>query len=124
LLPARRGAFLGTLSAIPQGGGAREHSVVSNQKAKLELGYADVVDPEAWMRVVVDYLLENPPPVDGIGNHLKPEAFDYETEDRILAWWEDAMREAPYDTAATVVETRHPYAHPKAPGEEQEGSGT
>jgi len=124
LLPARRGAFLGTLSAVPQGGGAREHSVVSNQKAKLELGYADVVDPEAWMRVVVDYLLENPPPVDGVGNHLKPEAFDYEIEDRILAWWDAAMADAPYDLAATTVETRHPYAHPKAPGEEHEGSGT
>lgn len=124
IFPERRGAFLGTLSSVPQGGGPRGHSVVSNQKARAELGYADKIDPEQWMRVVVDYLVENPPPVDGVGNHLKPEAFDYDTEDRILAWWDEAMKTAPLEAAATLVETRHPYAHPKAPGEEHEGSGT
>lgn len=106
----------GSLSAVPQGGGPRAHDLLSNLKAKTELGYADVVEPEAWMRETVDHLLSHPPIVDGEGNHLKPEAFDYPAEDRLLEWWDGVLASAPTDVG-TVVMQRHAYPHPQRPGE-------
>ena len=110
----------GTLSALPQGGGPRQHLLLSNLKAKTELGYADAVAPEAWLRETVDYFLAHPAPVDGVGNHLQPAEFDYAAEDRLLAWWDGVAATVPADVGA-VVSHRHPYPHPRRPGEEREG---
>ena len=110
----------GALSAVPQGGGPRSHNLLSNLKAKTELGYADVVTPEAWMRETLDHFLAHPPPIDGVGNHLKPEEFDYVAEDRLLGWWAGVVASAPSDVG-TIVTRRHPYPHPRRPGEEREG---
>lgn len=117
LFPSTAG---GALSALPQGGGPRGHNLLSNLKAKTELGYADVVTPEAWMATTLDYLAAHPPVIDGVGNHLKPEEFDYPAEDRLLEWWDRVRDTAPSDVGA-VVARRHPYPHPTRPGEQREG---
>lgn len=119
--PEASGSFGGgAINSVPQGGGPRRHDLLSNLKAKTELGYADVVTPEAWMRQTLDYFLAHPAPVDGEGNHLKPEEFDYAAEDRLLAWWDGVIASAPRDLG-TVVTRRHAYPHPQRPGEEREG---
>ena len=124
ILPAPTGGGAlgggGSLSAVPQGGGPRSHDLVSNLKATADLGYSDAVAPEAWMRETVDHLLAHPPVIDGVGNHLKPEEFDYAAEDRLLVWWDGVLASAPSD-AGTIVTRRHPYPHPQRPGEEREG---
>jgi hypothetical protein len=67
----------------------------------------------------VRFWLDNPPPIDGEGNHLKPEEFNYEAEDRLLAWWDEVAASAP--AAGERVVRRHPYPHPQRPGEQLEG---
>lgn len=108
-----------SISSAPQGGGPRAHSLLTNAKAKQELGYEDIVTPEAWLRTTVDYWFAHPPPVDGAGNHLKPEEFDYAAEDALLAWWDGVLPTAP--RAGAQVARRHPYPHPQRPGEQLEG---
>lgn len=110
-----------TFSAVPAGGGPRSSTMLSNFKTKLELGYADIVDHEEWMKQTIEYWLANPPAVDGEGNHMKPEEFDYAAEDQLLAWWDSVVASIPRDVG-TSVGHRHPYPHPKAPGEQPEGS--
>ena len=116
-LPTRTG---GGLSALPGGGGPRAHGMLSNLKAKMQLGYADVVTPEAWMAKTLEYLEAHPPVIDGEGNHLKPEEFDYAAEDQLLAWWDEVRASAPSEVGS-VVTRRHPYPHPQRPGEQREG---
>ncbi len=117
VLPVAQG---GALSALPQGGGPRGHNLLSNLKAKTELSYADVVSPDAWMARTIAYLIEHPPVVDGLGNHLKPEEFDYAAEDSLLEWWDGVRASAPREVGSLVTR-RHPYPHPTRPGEQREG---
>jgi hypothetical protein len=77
------------------------------------------VTPEAWLRRTIDFWLEHPPVVDREGNHLKPEEFDYEAEDALLAWWDRVSQSAP--VVGSSVTRRHPYPHPQRPGEQLEG---
>jgi nucleoside-diphosphate-sugar epimerase len=109
----------GSFSGVPQGGGPRAHGVLSNEKARRELGYEDVVAPDAWLRRTVEFWLEHPPVVDGEGNHLKPEEFDYAAEDALLQWWDSIAGSAP--RVGSGVVRRHPYPHPERPGEQIEG---
>lgn len=111
---------VGSLSALPGGGGPRAHNLLSNLKAKTDLGYIDTVTPEACMRETLDYLIAHPPVIDGEGNHLKPEEFDYPAEDRLLAWWDTVLASAPTEVGAPITR-RHPYPHPHRPGEQREG---
>jgi len=93
--------------------GMLRHTVVSNEKARRELGYEDVVSTEQGVRRAVEYWLQNPPAVDGINGRLKPEEFDYAAEDTLLAFWDGVMRSAP--EFAPVLTREHIYAHPKQP---------
>jgi nucleoside-diphosphate-sugar epimerase len=113
------GAGGGSSSSAPQGGGPRGHSLLTNEKARRELAYEDAVTPEAWLRRTIDFWLEHPPVVDGEGNHLKPEEFDYDAEDQLLEWWDSVVATAP--RTGTAVLRRHPYPHPQRPGEQLEG---
>lgn len=87
--------------------------VLTNQKAREELGYEDVTSPEAWIAKTVEYWLSHPPLVDGESGRLKPEEFDYPSEDALLAYWDGVTRNAP--TFGVSLSRGHAYAHPKAP---------
>jgi nucleoside-diphosphate-sugar epimerase len=92
--------------------------VVSNQKARDILGYEDAVAPGPWIQRTVDYWLENPPTVDGLDGRLKPEEFDYRSEDQLLAYWDSIARNVPNFGVSLCRD--HAYSHPKAPA----GSGS
>jgi nucleoside-diphosphate-sugar epimerase len=94
----------------------RFHRLMSNSKLKAELGYTDAIAPQEWVRTTVEWWLEHPPTVDGTSNRMKPSAFDYEHEDRLLAAWDDLLALAP-KVIAGRVNFRHPYPHPKQLGD-------
>jgi nucleoside-diphosphate-sugar epimerase len=102
-------------SGVPDRG-PQYHRLLSHAKAKAQLGYRDKVAPLDWIRVTVEHQLANPPPVDGRGNHLKPEDFDYEAEDALLAAWDELLARVP-EAFGRQREFRHPYPHPKREGD-------
>ena len=96
--------------------GPQYHRILSNAKARAQLGYRDKVRPEDWLRKTVDHQLADPPPVDGELNHLKPEDFDYAAEDGLLEVWDELIGRAP-EVFGARLHFRHPYPHPKKEGD-------
>jgi hypothetical protein len=74
------------------------------------------VEPLEWIRVTVEHQLAHPPPVDGHANHLRPEDFDYEAEDALLAVWDELVARVP-EAFGRLRSFRHPYPHPKQEGD-------
>jgi nucleoside-diphosphate-sugar epimerase len=68
------------------------HTFVSNEKARIELGYADVVTPREWIDRVVDECLSRP---STLYEHRSD--FDYAAEDRLLSFWDRVVADAPAD---------------------------
>lgn len=90
--------------------GILRHAVVSNEKARTELGYEDVVEPAAWIRRTVAYWLANPPTIDGKAGRFLPAEFDYAAEDALLAFWRGVLAQArPH---GVQLLKSHPYDHP------------
>jgi len=96
--------------------GPQYHRLLCAAKAKAQLGYRDRVRPEEWIRTTVEHQLANPPPVDGKGNHLRPEDFDYAAEDALLAAWDELLARVP-EAFGRERSFRHPYPHPKREGD-------
>ncbi len=96
--------------------GRLRHQLVSNEKARIGLGYADAVEPAPWIAKTVAHWLAFPPVVDGKGGQLSPRDFDYSAEDSLLAYWERVCADAP--RLGQPLVRSHPYDHPlqKAPG--------
>lgn len=113
---------LGT-SAVPMAGeyswarsletsiGVLRHTLVSNAKAQIELGYEDAVEPFAWIRRTVDYWLSNPPLIDGLAGRFMPSEFDYAAEDSLLGFWRSVV--AGSGTYGVPLLKSHPYDHPR-----------
>jgi nucleoside-diphosphate-sugar epimerase len=90
--------------------GIQRHALVSNEKARIELGYEDVVEPAAWIRKTVAYWLANPPVIDGRAGRFLPAEFDYEAEDSLVAFWRGVLAQAP--SFGVPLLKSHPYDHP------------
>lgn len=90
--------------------GLQRHVLVSNEKARIELGYRDAVEPAQCIRETVAYWLEHPPLVDGIQGRFLPAEFDYASEDALLDFWDGVLRQAP--TLGVALLKSHPYDHP------------
>lgn len=93
--------------------GMQRHALVSNEKGKRLLGYEDVVDPPQWIARTVQYWQAHPPLIDGQAGRFSTAEFDYESEDRLLAWWDAVVRDAP--AFGVPLLRSHPYAHPPLP---------
>jgi len=91
--------------------GVLRHQYVDTGKARKDLGYQDVVEPEAWIERTVRYWLDHPPVADGLNGRLGPADFDYGAEDRLLSFWDGVMHRRPDPGGAHV--RAHPYDHPK-----------
>lgn len=92
------------------------HRVLSTAKIKSQLGYKDVVPAEEGLRRTVAWLLENRPEPGGATEKALADPFDYAAEDQLT---EEYRRAEPKILAVPVASFvhRHPYAHPKRPGE-------
>jgi nucleoside-diphosphate-sugar epimerase len=90
------------------------HGLVSVQKARDLLGYADAVPAAEALATTVRWYAEHPP--DQTVTDLMIDKFDYGEEDRVIAAYRAATAgllasQAPAESAA------HPYPHPKAAGD-------
>jgi nucleoside-diphosphate-sugar epimerase len=92
--------------------GRLRHHVPTAEKARVELDYHERVTAEAWLEKTVEFLLANPPAVDGTHPSLTPLDFDYAAEDDLLAWWDEVSATAP--GFGQVVVRGHAYEHPKS----------
>ncbi len=107
------GEYTWTRSADVNAGRLR-HVLVCNEKARAELGYADVVEPRDWIQKTVAHWLAFPPLVDGQSGRLDARDFDYAAEDRLLGYWDTVRAAAPH-FGSRLVRT-HPYDHPRPDG--------
>jgi nucleoside-diphosphate-sugar epimerase len=69
------------------------HRVVTVDKMRDRLGYRDVVHPQDALARTACWLLDNPPSAEVEDRMGDP--FDYEVEDRLVAWWRDVLATAP-----------------------------
>ncbi|MBW2270357.1 MAG: epimerase [Deltaproteobacteria bacterium] len=96
--------------------GPQHHRLLSNSKLKIHFGYRDKVAPEDWIRTTVEHVIAHQPQVDGKGNHFRSSDFDYAAEDGLLAVWDEVMAKMP-EAFGRQHHFRHPYPHPKKPGD-------
>jgi nucleoside-diphosphate-sugar epimerase len=91
----------------------RPHMLLDATKAKVELGYRQVISAHEAMRQTLDWFTENP--VTPEAYPMYPAKFDYPLEDRLIAAYAaaiDWVREQAPDEAPP---TAHPMPHPKTP---------
>lgn len=92
---------------------ARPHMLVDTTKAKLELGYRQVVTAEAATRDAVRWFLDNPVTPDEYP--MYPAKFDYELEDRLIRAYAAAVDRVREEAPDEAPPTAHPMPHPKVP---------
>lgn len=93
------------------GGSMFEHALVSNAKARDLLGYRDVVPAAAAIAASARWWREHG--AERIREMIARDAFDYATEDRVLADLAELARRHP---AAPRSLPFHSFPHPKEPG--------
>lgn len=85
-------------------------------KARIQLGYRDVVAPEDALARSVDWLLGNRPQPGGEAEQQLGDAFAYDAEDELMREYQQGIARAEAVRFPTV-ESGHMYRHPKKPGE-------
>jgi len=96
--------------------GRDNHQVLDLTKIKTQLGYRDVAPAEEVIRRTVEFYLQNRPERGGEFEQQLRDAFDYETEDRLIEEYREVANGL-REKASVGFEWRHPYAHPKKSGE-------
>jgi hypothetical protein len=66
------------------------HRVIDTSKLRALLGYRDVVPARDAVRVATRWLVANPPARGGYEETALQDPFDYDAEDRLVAWWRAA----------------------------------
>jgi hypothetical protein len=67
------------------------HRVVDTTKLRTLLGYRDVVPARQAVRLATRWLVDNPPARGGYEETALQDPFDYDAEDRLAAWWHNAV---------------------------------
>jgi nucleoside-diphosphate-sugar epimerase len=101
---------LGGISTSTLGG----HKMLDTNLIRSDLGYRDAVSSVEAITRTVQWYRDNPPDRGGEYEQRMHDAFDYESEDRVIALartFEDALREIELKKKDNYV--LHPYAHPK-----------
>lgn len=98
----------------------RWHRVMDTSKIRMQLGYGDPIPVEQALAETVQWYTERPVPSRGEVEQNNGDPFDYEVEDQIMQLYDlgskglrDQLRAGP----AARVFWRHPYPHPKEPGD-------
>lgn len=92
------------------------HQIKDITKAKMRLGYKDVVPMEEAIGRSVKWLLENRPEPGGELETQLNDSFDYAAEDALIRAYKEGItlaKEVPYPDYVYA----HPYRHPRQPGE-------
>ena len=97
--------------------GRSQHRVLDISKVKAELGYQDVVPIEKAVELSARFYLENRPAPGGETEQQLRDPFDYDAEDRIIDKYFELAQQV-REVAPAALGFRHPYSHPKKPGEQ------
>ena len=103
-----------TLTLLPY------HQVMDLSKIKQQLGYKDVVPVEKGIELTVRWYVENPLPRGGEMEQVLGDPFNYEAEDRFIKLYcteGGRLRERLLEVPVSDTRFRHPYPHPKKPGD-------
>jgi nucleoside-diphosphate-sugar epimerase len=71
------------------------HRYIDTSKLRTSLGYRDVVPARQAVGLAARWLVENPPVLGGYEESALQDPFDYAAEDRLVAWWKDAIADPP-----------------------------
>jgi nucleoside-diphosphate-sugar epimerase len=71
------------------------HRVFDLTRLRADLGYRDVVAPREALAVTAHWLRAHPPEPGGVEETVLQDPFDYESEDRLVAGWREAIAAIP-----------------------------
>lgn len=91
----------------------RPHMLLDATKARVELGYRQVITAHQAMREAVDWFLAHP--VTAEEYPMYPAKFDYAMEDRLITAYAAAVERVRAQAPDQAPPTAHPMPHPKAP---------
>ncbi len=97
--------------------GRSQHRVLDISKVKAELGYQDLVPIEKAVETSARFYLENRPVLGGETEQQLRDPFDYDAEDRLIDQYYELANKV-REVAPPALGFRHPYSHPKKPGEQ------
>jgi nucleoside-diphosphate-sugar epimerase len=98
----------------------RWHRVMDTSRIKAQLGYVDATPVEQALAETVRWYTERPLPPRGEIEQNLGDPFDYEVEDQLMHMYESGgatLRERLRAGPAARVLWRHPYPHPRKPGD-------
>lgn len=93
------------------------HSVFDTNRARVELGYRDVVHPLEAIAESVAWYEDNPVDLQTV-NPSFVDTFDYATEDRLITAYRKLADEVRNEVAQVLPAGLHGMPHPKAPGQQ------
>ena len=96
------------------------HRVVDLTKIKNQLGYKDLLPPEEALAKTVQWYLEHPPERGGEIEKRLQDPFNYAAEDQLVAIFKDSLQRMAAIPFEVATDRPHPYAHPKAPGQQRD----
>ncbi|MBV1876996.1 MAG: NAD-dependent epimerase/dehydratase family protein [Pseudomonadales bacterium] len=89
------------------------HWLLDGAKARLELGYQDLIPAIQGIQESVQWYLQNPLTSEDNPNY--PDPFDYAAEDKLIAAYQQGIEQIKKTAPFEKVKYYHSYAHPKKP---------
>jgi nucleoside-diphosphate-sugar epimerase len=96
------------------------HRVMDMSKIKNELGYRDLIPTEEALTKTTHWYVEHPPARDGEIERRLQDPFNYPAEDQLLAIFKESLQRMAAISFDIEINRPHPYAHPKAPGQQRD----
>ena len=96
------------------------HRVMDLAKIKNELGYKDLIPTEEALARTVQWYLEHPPERGGEIERRLQDPFNYPAEDQLVTIFKESLQRMAAIPFAIESTRPHPYAHPKAPGQQRD----
>lgn len=94
----------------------RGHNLCQSTRIYDELGYKELLEPDAAFGQAIDWLVANRPEPGSEPERQVGDPFDYASEDKLIDTW-TAARASMQLPAIELPAAGHQYRHPKTPGE-------
>jgi nucleoside-diphosphate-sugar epimerase len=98
--------------------GLSTHGYLDTSRLERLLGYQDIVPARIALAETVDWYLKHPPDQPASG----PD-FDYAYEDRVISRYRGLVESVRKELVFQIPLARHPYAHPREPGQFRDEHG-